>query len=102
MTITHVPLLQIQHDLHERPRNMARFYEYLRTIFGGDVSEENDTPHLVPLIAMNPMGRTHVNERLEQLLALGRRRLLLTPWRRRNNASPRALRNTQATISMVW
>jgi hypothetical protein len=71
MTITHVPLLQIQHDLHERPRNMARFYEYLRTIFGGDVSEENDTPHLVPLIAMNPMGRTHVNERLEQLLALG-------------------------------
>ncbi|MFZ4659166.1 MAG: hypothetical protein ACOYNY_19290 [Caldilineaceae bacterium] len=49
---------------------MARFHEYLRTIFGGDVSEENDIPQLVPLIAMNPMGRTHVNDRLHQLLAL--------------------------------
>lgn len=71
MNITHVPLLQIQRELHERPRNMERFYEYLRTIFGGDVSAENDIPQLVPLIAMNPMGRTHVNERLDQLLALG-------------------------------
>jgi len=71
MDIKHIPLLQIQRDLHERPRNMARFHEYLRTIFGGDVSEENDIPQLVPLIAMNPMGRTHVNDRLEQLLALG-------------------------------
>lgn len=70
MDIKHIPLLQIQRDLHERPRNMARFSEYLRTIFGGDVSEENDIPQLVPLIAMNPMGRTHVNDRLEQLLAL--------------------------------
>lgn len=71
MNIRHRPLLQIQRDLHEKPRTMERFYEYLRTIFGGDVSEENDTPQLVPLIAMNPMGRTHVNARLDQLLALG-------------------------------
>ena len=71
MHIKHIPLLQIQRDLHERPRNMERFHEYLRTIFGGDVSEENDIPKLVPLIAMNPMGRTHVNDRLDQLLALG-------------------------------
>jgi hypothetical protein len=70
MYITHVPLLQIQRELYERPRTMARFHEYLRTIFGGDVSEENDIPQLVPLIAMNPMGRTHVNDRLHQLLAL--------------------------------
>lgn len=71
MNIQHVPLLQIQLELHEKPRDMARFYEYLRTIFGGEVSEENDTPLLAPLIAMNPMGRTHVNARLTQLLALG-------------------------------
>lgn len=70
MHIEHIPLLQIQRDLHERPRNMERFHEYLRTIFGGEVSEENDIPQLVPLIAMNPMGRTHVNERLDQLLAI--------------------------------
>jgi len=71
MHIKHIPLLQIQRDLHGLPRTMERFYEYLRTIFGGDVSEENDIPQLVPLIAMNPMGRTHVNDRLDQLLALG-------------------------------
>lgn len=71
MKIRHNPLLQIQRDLHKKPRNMERFYEYLRTIFGGDVTEGNDTPQLVPLIAMNPMGRTHVNDRLDQLLALG-------------------------------
>lgn len=71
MSIQHIPLLQIQLELHEKPRNMERFHEYLRTIFGGEVSAENDTPLLAPLIAMNPMGRTHVNERLAQLLALG-------------------------------
>ena len=71
MQIKHIPLLKIQLELHEKPRNMERFWDYLRTIFGGDVSEENDMPQLVPLIAMNPMGRTHVNERLAQLLALG-------------------------------
>ena len=70
MNIRHSPLLQIQRDLHEKPRTMKRFYEYLRTIFGGDVTETNDTPQLVPLIAMNPMGRAHVNEWLDQLLAL--------------------------------
>ncbi|MCB0062226.1 MAG: hypothetical protein KDE19_08930 [Caldilineaceae bacterium] len=69
MKIEHIPLLQIQLELHERPRDMARFREYLRTIFGGDVSEENDVPQLVPLIAMNPMGREHVADRLRQLLA---------------------------------
>lgn len=71
MHINHIPLLQLQLELHEKPRNMERFHEYLRTIFGGDVSAENDIPQLVPLIAMNPMGRAHVNERLTQLLALG-------------------------------
>jgi hypothetical protein len=71
MHIKHIPLLKIQLELHEKPRDMARFWDYLRTIFGGDVSEENDIPQLVPLIAMNPMGRTHVNERLMQWLALG-------------------------------
>ena len=70
MQIDHIPLLQIQRELHDQPRDMARFRTYLRTIFGGEVSEENDLPQLVPLIAMNPMGRAHVAERLEQLLAL--------------------------------
>ncbi len=70
MNIAHLPLLQIQRDLHDQPRDMTRFRAYLRTIFGGEVSEENDLPQLVPLIAMNPMGRAHVAERLDQLLVI--------------------------------
>jgi hypothetical protein len=67
MQIEHVPLLQIQRDLHDLPRGMERFHEYLRVM----VNEEGDDLALAPLVAMNPMGREHVAERLDELLALG-------------------------------
>jgi len=70
MQLDHRSLLRIQRDLHDQPRDMARFRAYLRTIFGGEIDDETDTPQLVPLISMNPMGRPHVAERLDQLLAL--------------------------------
>lgn len=66
MHIEHVPLLQIQYDLHQLPRNMERFQEYLRTI----VNDAGDDLELAPLVSMNPMGREHVSERLAELLAL--------------------------------
>lgn len=65
--ITHVPLLQIQRDLHDIPRGMERFQAYLKTI----ANEEGDDLSLPPLVGMNPMGREHVSARLEELLALG-------------------------------
>jgi hypothetical protein len=67
MQIEHVPLLKIQRDLHEMPRGMERFQEYLRVM----LNEEGDDLGLVPLVMMNPMGREHVAERLDELLALG-------------------------------
>lgn len=31
MTLTHLPLLQVQRDLYALPRGMERFREYIRT-----------------------------------------------------------------------
>jgi hypothetical protein len=67
MQIEHFPLLQVQRDLHELPRGMDRFHEYLRVM----VNAEGDDLELAPLVMMNPMGREHVTARLDELLALG-------------------------------
>jgi hypothetical protein len=66
MQFEYVPLLQIQRDLHDMPRNYDRFKKYLNTIFRDDeVGIE-----LPPLVAMNPMGKDHVARLLDQYLAL--------------------------------
>jgi hypothetical protein len=66
MQVEHIPLLQIQRDLHEIPRSMERFHEYLRVM----INEEGDDLALAPMAMMNPMGREHVTARLDELLAL--------------------------------
>jgi len=73
MNIDYVPLLRIMRELHDIPRGqpphfngMKRFREYLRTIFPRDESADQ----LLPLLAMNPMGKDHVAVVLDALLAL--------------------------------
>jgi hypothetical protein len=66
MNIDYVPLLQIARDLQDMPRGMARFRQYLRTIFD---HIEMDF-ELIPLIAMNPMGKEHVTAILDTLLRM--------------------------------
>jgi len=66
MRLTFVPLLQIQRDLYDLPRNMERFNAYLATMTDpatGDLK--------VPLVAMNPMGKEHVPALLDDWIALG-------------------------------
>lgn len=65
MKLEYVPLLQVQRDLHEMPRNYERFQHYLRTIF-----QDDELGMRAPLLAMNPMGKEHVASLLDQLLAL--------------------------------
>jgi hypothetical protein len=67
MHIEHVELLQIERNLHDIPRGMERFGEYLKVM----LNDEQDDVRFVPLLVMNPMGREHVVERLDQLIALG-------------------------------
>ena len=64
MQLKYIPLLQTQRDLHDIPRGMERFNEYIQTLTGG-------TGELVlPLTAMNPMGKPHVAALLDELIAM--------------------------------
>lgn len=65
MKLEFVPLLQVQRDLYDIPRGWTRFNSYLEALTGGT------DDMVLPLSAMNPMGKAHVAERLERLLALG-------------------------------
>jgi hypothetical protein len=65
MNLELLPLLQTQRDLHAIPRGMERFRAYIATMTGGT----NDI--VLPITAMNPMGKEHVAALLDQLLAAG-------------------------------
>jgi hypothetical protein len=62
--LTLVRMLQTQRALFNMPRGMARFKEYLRIMIGGS----ND--FILPLQAMNPMGKAHVAQTLDDLLRM--------------------------------
>src|SRR6266480_2972619 len=66
MKLDYVPLLQVMRELQSMPRGMERFHQYLRTIFPLD----DRADQLLPLLAMNPMGKDHVTALLDTLLAL--------------------------------
>src|SRR5262249_55017042 len=73
MNLDYVPLLRVMRELHSIPRGqppdfngMKRFRQYLRTIFPPD----ENAVYLLPLLAMNPMGKDHVTARLDAYLAM--------------------------------
>lgn len=66
MHLEHVPLLAIQRELYRLPGGRDRFRVYLRTM----LDERGGELVLPPLVAMNPMGKGHVADRLDHLLAI--------------------------------
>jgi hypothetical protein len=73
MHLIYVPLVRVMRELHDIPRGQPpdfngrkRFRQYLRTIFPDDEAADQ----LLPLLAMNPMGKEHVTALLDALLAL--------------------------------
>ena len=66
MKIEYVPLIQVMRDLHGIPRGRERFREYIRSL----TKHGTDEVEFPPLGIMNPMGREHVTELLDALLAL--------------------------------
>ncbi|HZQ38762.1 MAG TPA: hypothetical protein VFD32_22750 [Dehalococcoidia bacterium] len=60
-----VPLLRVERELYETPRGFVRFRAYLKAMQGG-----SDDVDLLPLVALNPMGKEHVAAVLDVLLAL--------------------------------
>jgi hypothetical protein len=74
MNLDYVPLLRVMRKLHSIPRGeppdfngKKRFRQYLRTIFPPD----ENAVQLIPLLAMNPMGKDHVTALLDAYLAMG-------------------------------
>ena len=66
MNLEYVPLVPVMRELQGLPRDRERFRTYLRTIFPRDTEADQ----LLPLLAMNPMGKDHVTRLLDALLAL--------------------------------
>ena len=64
MKLDFVPLLETQRELYRLPRGMARFQQYLRTMIDFRTEEMK-----LPLFSMNPMGKDHVPEFIDALLA---------------------------------
>lgn len=61
-----IPLLRIQRDLYDIPHGQERFQVYLETMLN---SEGSDVDFL-PMTTMNPMGKKHIPEILDTLLAI--------------------------------
>jgi hypothetical protein len=65
MTFEFVPLLQVQRDLYDLPRGYGRFQAYLKTM-----TDPNTGDLALPLVPMNPMGKEHVPELLDEYIRL--------------------------------
>ena len=65
MALEYLPLLAVQRDLYRLPRGPERFRAYLSAMIDPATGDLR-----LPLTAMNPMGKDHVPELLDRLLAL--------------------------------
>ncbi|VTR99161.1 hypothetical protein [Tuwongella immobilis] len=66
MALEYESLLELQRQLYSMPLNRTRFEAYLRMM----LTEDRSAPRYPPLVAINPMGKGHCTQRIEQLLAL--------------------------------
>lgn len=60
-----VPLLHVMRELYAVPRGPARFEKYISTI-----THDREDVNLLPLVAMNPMAKEHVNAKVDELIAM--------------------------------
>src|SRR4051812_16475274 len=65
MKLEFVRLLQVQRDLYALPRGMERFHAYIATM-----TDAGSGDLVLPLMAMNPMGKDHVPALLAQYLEM--------------------------------
>ncbi|MGD1855583.1 MAG: hypothetical protein ACFB2W_15175 [Leptolyngbyaceae cyanobacterium] len=66
MKIELIPLLKLQRDLYDVSNAQKRFDLYLKTMLNTDASDAD----LLPMVAMNPMGKEHIPKMLDTLLAI--------------------------------
>ncbi|MEM9164921.1 MAG: hypothetical protein AAGC54_17865 [Cyanobacteria bacterium P01_F01_bin.4] len=66
MQLELVPLLQYQRELYAMPQGYGRFKSYLDTMLNPDRTDVD----LAPLVIINPMGKPHLADYLDALIAL--------------------------------
>jgi hypothetical protein len=66
MTLSFLPLLNVQRQLYAMPRGMERFREYIKTMTDPETGDL-----ALPLVAMNPMGKDHIPALIDEYIALG-------------------------------
>ncbi|MEO0759752.1 MAG: hypothetical protein AAFY78_23095 [Cyanobacteria bacterium J06648_16] len=66
MQIELIPLLTIQQELYQQPSGFERFRWYLQTLLKDDKSDVD----LFPMVVTNPMGKPHVANYVDALIAL--------------------------------
>ncbi|HWO73617.1 MAG TPA: hypothetical protein VNN21_08665 [Dehalococcoidia bacterium] len=69
MRIEVIRTLDIQRELYTRPRDMSRFGWYLRQLTG-DEDAGGDRDVVLPIISVNPMGKSHCLAAVEALIRL--------------------------------
>ena len=57
------PTLHIQREFFAKPRELARFWDYLGLLSDGD-------DIVTPINSLNPMGREHNAAKVEELIAI--------------------------------
>jgi hypothetical protein len=65
MRFEHIPVIDTMIDLYQKPRDMARFKDYLQTLTGG-----NNNNLELPIMGFNPMAKEHILDKLLTLKAL--------------------------------
>lgn len=68
MKVNYISTLQILRELYEKPRDMARFQWYLQKMIGENETGEPDV--VLPITAVNPMGREHCLAAVNSLLEM--------------------------------
>ena len=65
MNLEFVPILSVVKNFYQVPLGMERFDAYIQAM-----GAYNDDAALVPMIGMNPMAKSHVSEKINELIAL--------------------------------
>jgi hypothetical protein len=69
MNIDFIPTLQVQRELYEKPRDMARFRWYIEQMLG-DSADGDERDVQLPIGAVNPMGKAHCLDAVNALIAI--------------------------------
>jgi hypothetical protein len=65
MKFEHLPIIDMMIDFYQKPRDIARFKDYIQTLTGGDNNNLE-----MPIMGFNPMAKEHILEQLFSLKAL--------------------------------